>query len=388
MMFVGKFSLFVYLSIIFASSRVSLAQVELIGIGRLPANTADRSGSIGILEDGTPANCLSGLSAIDYTGHGNRFVVMSDRGPLDGQTSYGCRLHELDIQLDLETKSLSIDIVRSQFLQTSSGQNYSGSVKLATSKETRIRALDPEGLRILPNGEFLVSDEYGPSLRKFDVKAWDVGNWFVPSWMQLPEGIHPNDSTRGLVANRGFEGLSWHAPSQTIVVATQSSLLQESRSVDNRRLGDYCRLVMYRLESKNPIAQWAYRLEHPANGISEILAIDRNRFLVIERDSAEGVKAQYKRIYSIDCSLATDISEVEQLNDDYRLVCVEKHLLIDLLSPEFQLSEANIQEKLEGICWGPPLADGRLSLYACFDNDFLSSRENLFLAFAVVSPLR
>ncbi len=55
-------------------------QVDLIATLRIPGDALDRSGLNDKLEDGTPANQLGGMSAIDYTGSDDRFMILSDRG--------------------------------------------------------------------------------------------------------------------------------------------------------------------------------------------------------------------------------------------------------------------------------------------------------------------
>jgi len=48
--------------------------------------------------------------------------------------------------------------------------------------------------------------------------------------------------------------------------------------------------------------RWTYTLESPANAIGDFIAVDHDRFLVIERDNFQGDAAKIKRVYSIDLS--------------------------------------------------------------------------------------
>ena len=63
---------------------VACAQVEFLGSTKLSGETTDKSGLSGMLETNTPINAFGGLSAIDYTGVANRYLVLSDRGAGDG----------------------------------------------------------------------------------------------------------------------------------------------------------------------------------------------------------------------------------------------------------------------------------------------------------------
>ena len=42
---------------------------------------------------------------------------------------------------------------------------------------------------------------------------------------------------------------------------------------------------------------WRYRLEHPANAIGDFIAVDEDRFLVIERDGGSGPTARFKAVF-------------------------------------------------------------------------------------------
>ncbi len=68
------------------------------------------------------------------------------------------------------------------------------------------------------------------------------------------------------------------------------------------------------------------------NGVTEILAVDHERFLVVERSAAQNEAGQYRnfiRIYEIDTYDATDVSRVVSLADaDFQPVA--KRLVLDL----------------------------------------------------------
>jgi hypothetical protein len=67
---------------------------------------------------------------------------------------------------------------------------------------------------------------------------------------------------------------------------------------------------------------WAYRTDaaFPDAVIGDMTAIDRHRFMVIERDDAQGADARQKKIYAID---------LRRVDSDGYLV---KRLVLDLLS--------------------------------------------------------
>ena len=124
-----------------------------------------------------------------------------------------------------------------------------------------------------------------------------------------------------------------------------------------------------------------YRLEEPAYGTSELLAMDDHRFLVIERDSRA---AQFRRIYEIDVNGATDVLGMNELPSDVLPASVQpvaKKLFLDLTDPATGLGQT--PEKIEGLCWGPTLPDGRRTLIIAVDNDMKADQPTIFWVFAL-----
>ncbi|GEM_PF-2164649 len=77
------------------------------------------------------------------------------------------------------------------------------------------------------------------------------------------------------------------------------------------------------------------------NGISELLAVNGEDYLVLERDGLAGTEAITKRIYRISTKDATDISAFTSLSGDVlppNVVPAQKTLLLDLLDPRWGLA--------------------------------------------------
>jgi hypothetical protein len=125
-------------------------------------------------------------------------------------------------------------------------------------------------------------------------------------------------------------------------------------------------------------------------GVCEILAINDHEFLVIERDNRSNLQSPpqaptRKTIYRINLDGATDVSEIASLPAGALpagVVPVSKQLFINLLDADLNLT-ATIPEKIEGLAWGPDLADGRHVLYVISDNDLNPSLATQIYAFAV-----
>jgi len=113
-----------------SQSLLAGSPAELIGIGRLSGMTSDLSGQTTVLENGEPHDRFGGISALEYTGQGGRYVAVSDRGPDDGATGYLCRFHLLNVHVDADAKPpVSISVIGSTMLSNSDGLPFSGMSK-------------------------------------------------------------------------------------------------------------------------------------------------------------------------------------------------------------------------------------------------------------------
>ncbi len=363
--------------------------IELIGSGAFAGSATDLSGDSGTLEEGSPRNRLGGFSAIEYSGSNNRFMLLADRGPADGATGFECRWHVADLQLNLPSKSVVPQLVATQKLQSSDAKPLQGALSLLENPQTVQLAFDPEGFRKLASGDWVVTDEYGPTISLFNPQGKMKSRWALPDWMHLSQGVTASEWNRGTVPNRGLEGVAITPDGQLGLAVMQGALGQDAEISGKKRIGKFARIVAFDPSQPGPTSkQFAYPLESASTGLSEILAWDNTRFLVLERDGESGKDARCKKIFLIDISKATDVSKFDSIGPQSLPIGVEpveKELLIDLLNPEYGFHGEKAQEKPEGMTWGPNLEDGRKTLWVCYDNDFEVERPNLFLVFAVPS---
>ncbi len=115
--------------------------------------------------------------------------------------------------------------------------------------------------------------------------------------------------------------------------------------------------------------------------MTEILSVNDHKFLLIERAGVQGEDRSFKnyiRLYEIDINGASDISNIDSLQES-KFKPVKKRLILDLNT--LGLSKL---DNIEGISWGPKLANGNNSLVLASDNNFNSSQVTQFLAFEVL----
>ena len=374
-------------ALLLASIQTTEAQVEFLGSVRIPGTTTDLSGLTGELEGGVPVNQLGGFSAIEYSGEGNVYYVLPDRGAGDGAVSYPCRVHKVALNVDVQAGSLEFEQLGAILLKNKKGESLIGSEArmLEWDGQGRCPSYDPEGIRITSNGHMLITDEYGPFADLFDSNGSLVRELVMPEKISLGTRRKPQFSS-GTFTNRGMEGVSLIPGSERFMAVMQGPLIQDGRVEANKCLGIKTRWILGELSS-NRTREIVYSLTDESTGISEVLAVDSSRYLVLERDSNIGATALIKKIYLADLTGVTDVSSVESLLNpgSASIKEVQKKEFIDLLTPEYGLNGETVSGKPEGLAWGPRLPDGRRLLIVCYDNDFVPTTDSIIAAFAIDS---
>jgi hypothetical protein len=242
--------------------------------------------------------------------------------------------------------------------------------------------LDPEGVRISPQGTLYISDEYGPFLYEFDMKGRRLASLPMPARFEVPnpqadpkQELERNKT--GRVPNRGMEGLAITPDGSKLVGIMQSPLIQ-----DGGRKGVNVRILEIDVASRKT-REFLYVLDNFHTGASEILAVNNHEFLVLERD---GGKSAFRKIFKIDLAKASNISDLDTLpvtGVPKGVTPVTKAVFLDFLDPRFGLAGPDMPVKIEGLAFGPDLADGRHLLIASSDNDFDAKAPTRLIGFAV-----
>lgn len=377
------------------------AEIRLLGESAIAATAHDQSHLSGLLEDGdTPKDQVGGLGgAIAYSGHGDIYYAVPDRGPGAGETSYIERLYRLEIRKHKTEQGYRIDprIVATHLLSDEAGHYLTGNAASfdAVNSPASLR-MDAEGLRVHADGKSVfISDEYGPFIYEFDIASGrrlrnvPIPNKYLIDFPSKYGREELNRNLSGRQSNRGLEGLAITPDGARLLAIIQDPLIQDcNHDAANKLVGAYNRILDIDLKSSQ-VREYAYPLEDPKNGVSELLAINDHQFLVLERDSKAGLEARNKKLHLIDLSGATDVHSLKSLSEQAlaeeqqqgapAIVPVQKRLFLDLLAFGIQ----NIPEKLEGLTFGPDLEDGRHLLLLTSDNDFSKNENTRIYAFAI-----
>jgi hypothetical protein len=371
------------------------AEPRFLGRAEIPGTSTDLSQQTSQLEDGSPSNRFGGCgSGIAWLGQGNQYVMISDRGPGDGATSYRCRFHLVDIVVDkLKTLAVRVELRETRLLTHRSGLPLIGASNALTSAGSK-RGLrfDPEAIRASGHGSFFVSDEYGPSILEFNSQGEQIGEVLIPARYHVskpsaePEEELPPANVTGRQPNKGMECLAISADGEILYGLMQGPLLQDGAlDAEKKKTGANVRLLEIQRRT-GAIREFLYPLESPHFGCSEIETIAPGRFLVIERDRKPGTPGSVKRLYEISLHEASDISKIDSLPPTgvpNGVRPVTKRLFLDLLDPRWGLANGEFPAKIEGVALGPKLNDGSRLLLITSDNDFKPDEATYVFAFAV-----
>jgi hypothetical protein len=176
--------------------------------------------------------------------------------------------------------------------------------------------VDPEGLVVMSDGSFWVSEEYRPSLLRVSAAGRAVER-HVPAGVRLPGAdVRVIDDFPAVYGqrrdNRGFEGLAASADGRRLYLLLQSPLDHPGKAAA-KRTGNV-RVLVADAATGRPVAEHVYRLGDPADPawatagaapedgkLCGIAALDDGGLVVLEQ--ADGGVA---RLYRVDPAAATD----------------------------------------------------------------------------------
>jgi hypothetical protein len=361
------------MSILFASASQAASPSFVNGM-TLDGGMLDLSG-------GTTVNNgrVGYFSDIYYDPNRQEWWGLSDRGPGGGTMNYDTRVQRFTLDVNQTTGAIS----NFQIAQTVVFKNGSAGLNgIAPSPTNSLgNAMDPEGFVINPkNGNFLVSDEYGPSVREFDRNGNLLRTFATPANLiprNAASGVanfaSDTGNTAGKRTNRGFEGLAISPDGNYAYAMLQSAMLDEGAGD-----GKINRIVKFDVTTGKAVGQYAYQMKQakPGQGISALVAINDHEFYVLERNNrGVGVGADFatadKEVYKINISGATDVSSIDldAVGAVYTKVAKSGQIL-DLDANTLSALGNKSPEKWEGLAIGPKLADGSFMMLAGTDNDY------------------
>jgi hypothetical protein len=228
---------------------------------------------------------VQGFSGIADNGDGT-YDVLSDNG-------YGNQANSGDFLLRVQRLAPvfgngTVDVLGGVQLTDPAGQ-----VPWALTRPDRVLTgsdFDVESIVKGRDGSYWIGDEFGPYLLHFD-RAGRLLDAPVPlAGVTAPETANRTGVTATLGSSKGFEGLAASPDGRYLYPLLEGTVTGDPAgqlrfTEFDRRAGAYTG------------KRWTYQLDDPAYAIGDAIAVDRERFLIIERDNGQGATAVHKKIY-------------------------------------------------------------------------------------------
>ena len=261
-----------------------------------------------------PSQPIPGFSAVLDSGKG-LFWGMPDNGYGAKTNSFDFLLRLYKIRPNFETAKGgpgTVDVL--DFLSLRDPDNR---VPFALTRPDRVLTgsdFDLESVRRVKDGTFWFGEEFGPFLLHTDATGKVLDAPIPLPGVQSPQNPFLS-GTPNLPASRGFEPMALSVNGKTLYPMLEGALTTDSDP--RRRIINEFDLQDGEYTGKT----WWYRTDaaFPNAVIGDLTALDKNRFVLIERDDAQGAEALQKKIYLIDLRRTGA--------DGY----LEKQLVLDLL---------------------------------------------------------
>ncbi|MGN6601269.1 MAG: esterase-like activity of phytase family protein [Ginsengibacter sp.] len=314
---------------------------------------------------------VGGLSGIDYNPAKNEYYFISD----DRSDKNPARFYKANILIN-NHKIDTVIFKKTIFFKDQNGQTYSN------SKQDPYHTPDPEALRFnARNNRFTWSSEgerivnnnkivlENPAVTEIDSN----GN-FIDTF-QLPSQVKMTAENFGPKQNGVFEGLTFTNSFRSLFVNVEEPLLQDGPAAATGDSSGIVRFIKFDVASKKPVAEYAYKIDPVAhkpfpagafkiNGISDIMAINDNHLLVIERSYSTGRLACTIKVYEADLTSAQNILNIPSIQGRKGINLIKKKLLLNMDDLGIYI------DNIEGVTFGPDLPGGKRSLIFIADNNF------------------
>ncbi len=321
---------------------------------------------------------FGGISGIDRAADGSYWAMSDDRGGERGTPRF------YNLSLNYDASGFHGVAINSQtYMQRPDGSTFPANA----------RTVDPEGLRVAPNGNLYWSSEgnwsanpsarYQPFVREMTTSGAFVREFATPAMYN-----YVDNTTTGGRSNKLFEALTV-APGGTIWTANEDALVQDG-SLTTVSSGSVVRLTALDPVSGAAGAQYAYALPQipvdavsgapfgPDNGLPELLAISDTQFIAIERAFAFGVGNTIRLTLAEITADTTDVSGFASLAGA-AYTPMRRTLLLEMPITYQGITLDNI----EGVSWGHTLANGNRTLVLAADNNFSATQSTQFIALEV-----
>src|SRR5699024_3741472 len=231
------------------------------------------------------------------------------------------------------------------------------------------------------SSEGSIKTDKNPFIAEVDQKGKLLKTYEIPTYFEAK-------TDKGLRNNGIFESLSKSFDDKGIWVSKELHMERDGGKSKIYKTKSPVRVTFFN-ENHQPEKQFAYTLDRLRkipllpfgwNGVSAILAYDKNKFFFLERSFSAGYgsRGMRVRLFDVDAEKATNTLEIEKLKNkiDKKDITDEKQLIFYYNQIKHKLTD-RIVDNLEGIAFGPTLPNGNQTLWMIADNNFSSWTKQL-----------
>ena len=354
-------------------SNNSISRLQLLGEYDVPHNQLYKGTTIG------------GLSGIDYDKtHDVYYMISDDRSAINPARYYTAKLFFSEKNID------SVVFVNVTTLLQKNGTAY------PNSKQDPAHTPDPEALRYDPVHKQMIWTSEGERIVKGKdtvlenpaITIISPDGKFIDTF-PLPANLRMHATEKGPRQNGVLEGMSFANHYQTLYVNVEEPLYEDGPRADLTENSPYVRIFRFDMATKKNTAQYAYKLDpvsYPAtptnafkiNGIPDILWVDENQLIVLERSFSTGVLPCTIKIFLANMKGATNITNIPSLSKTPAAKPIRKKLILNMDSLGMYV------DNVEGVTFGPTLPNGHRTLVLVADNNFQIFEKTQFFLFEII----
>jgi hypothetical protein len=354
------------------SASALISELKLLGEYELPKNMTYEGTMVG------------GLSGIDYDEERDVYYLICDDPSSKGPARY------YTAKISLTGKGIdSVYIIDMVPLLGPDKKPYPDITK------DRIHSADVEAMRYDAKRDELIWSSEGQRFIRNGVKELQDPTIVIMTRkghfkdsFELPHNTRMYEEEKGLRHNGVFEGLTFDEHYSHVYVSVEEPLYEDGPRAGGGDTTGWIRIIKFNRKLKEAVAQYAYQIDpvpFPAipegafkvNGVSDILYIGREKFIVIERGYSTGRGPSDIRVYLADASGAEDISS-QSLKESPVRRAISKKLLLDMNTLGIYI------DNIEGVTFGPILPNGHRTLIFVADDNFAAKEKSQFLLFEVL----
>lgn len=294
---------------------------------------------------------VGGLSGIDYA-NGQYYLIADDAS--------NPRYYKADIKIN----NSKIDTIA-----------FTSVIKFKDSSQY----LDAEAIRYDKKSNNVVITSEGSINYQKDPSFFSVNaNGNINHYFEIPNALKASSNQKP--RNNGtLEGLTLSHDNKGYWIAMELPLEVDGPEPEVAETKSPIRITYIDAKTQKPTKQFAYYLDKidkapkgnfSVNGLTDILAYDKDRFIVIERSYSSGLGTQGNtiKIFNIDATKASNTLTINSLADA-NFKHADKELIFNFESVRDQLTNKSI-DNIEGLTFGPTLANGNKTLILVADNNF------------------